>query len=122
MEVFFYIAAGLTSFWGISHLLPTKNIVRDFGEISADNKQIITMEWIIEGISLIFIGVLLAGVTYIDSESPVSIAVYWLTIGMLNLLSIISFFTGFKVKFLPFKLCPAIFTGSSILVLIGILS
>jgi len=25
-------------------------------------------------------------------------------------------FTGFKIAFLPFKLCPFIFTGSSILI------
>jgi hypothetical protein len=35
-------------------------MIRDFDEISADNKNIITMEWIIEGIALIFIGVLVA--------------------------------------------------------------
>jgi hypothetical protein len=27
--------------------------------------------------------------------------------------------TGFKVKFLPFKLCPVIFTTSSILLIVG---
>ncbi len=50
------IGAGLTAIWGIAHLFPTSSVVKGFGEISADNKNIITMEWIVEGVSLIFIG------------------------------------------------------------------
>jgi hypothetical protein len=45
--------------------------------------------------------------------------VYWLAIVMLNALSVISLFTGFKVNFLPYRLYPIIFTGSSILILVG---
>ena len=57
------IGAILTMVWGITHLFPTKNVVKDFGEISEDNKNIITMEWIIEGMSLIFIGLLVLLIT-----------------------------------------------------------
>jgi len=120
-QILFYVAAALTALWGISHLFPTKNIVAGYGEISADNKNIITMEWINEGVTLIFIGVLVATLTLVDPASPVSQIVYWLSFVMLNTLSVISLFTGFKVNFLPFKLCPVIFTGSSILILLGVL-
>jgi hypothetical protein len=95
--------------------------VAGFGEISEDNKNIITMEWIIEGVTLIFIGVLVTTITVIDSANPISQVVYWLSFVMLNTLSVISLFTGFKVNFLPFKLCPVIFTGSSIVILLGVL-
>jgi hypothetical protein len=107
--------------WGIAHLFPTKNVVAGFGDISEDNKNIITMEWLVEGVALIFIGVLVAMVTIIDPISAVSRAVCWLSFGMLNLLSVISLLTGFKVDFFTFKLCPVIFTGGSILILLGIL-
>ena len=120
-QVLFYIAAALTTLWGIAHLFPTKNVVADFGDISDDNKNIITMEWIIEGVALIFIGVLVVTVTIIDPANSISRAVYWLSFVMLNVLSVVSLFTGFKVNFIPFKLCPVIFTGSSILILLGIL-
>ena len=120
-QVLFYIGAALVALWGIAHIFPTKNVVADFGDISADNKNIITMEWIVEGATLIFIGVLVATVTFIDYSNMVSQAVYWLSFVMLNVLSIISLFTGFKVNFIPFKLCPIIFTGASILFLLGIL-
>jgi hypothetical protein len=77
------------------------------------------MEWIDEGVTLIFSGVLTAAVTLSDPASPVARTAYWLAIVMLNAMSIISLFTGFKVNFLPYRLCPIIFTGSSLLILAG---
>jgi hypothetical protein len=47
-----YIGAGLTLLWGSAHLFPTKSVVRGFGEISVDNRRIITMEWLIEGVAV----------------------------------------------------------------------
>ncbi len=114
-----YLAAFLTAAWGVAHLFPTKNVVRGFGGISLDNQRVITMEWINEGATLIFIGVLTAAVTLVDPASLVARTVYWLAIIMLNALSIISLFTGFKVNFLPYRLCPIIFTGSSLLIFLG---
>ena len=120
-QILAYIGAGFVAFWGIAHLFPTKNVVADFGDISEDNRNIITMEWIVEGVALIFIGALVAMVTVVDAASPVTNAVYWLTVIGLNALSVVSLFSGFKVNFIPFKLCPVIFTGASILILLGIL-
>ncbi|MFX1376186.1 MAG: hypothetical protein ACFFA0_10260 [Promethearchaeota archaeon] len=114
------IGAILTMLWGISHLFPTKNVVKDFGDISQDNKHIITMEWLTEGVALIYIGILVLVVTLLEgSENPVSRLVYWLSSTMLFGLAILSLFTGFNVNFIVFKLCPVIFTASGILILIG---
>ena len=77
------------------------------------------MEWIGEGVTLVFIGVLLALVTSFDSDSAAARVVYWTSAIGLNVLSIVSFFTGFRIRFLPFRLCPVIFTGSSLLVVTG---
>ncbi len=118
-QILLYLGAFFNCVWGIAHLFPTKSVVKGFGEISQDNKHIITMEWIVEGVSLIFIGLLVAAVTLIDRSSTVSEVIYWICFAELNVLSIVSLFTGFKVNFLPFKLCPVIFTGSSVLILLG---
>ncbi len=115
-----YLASLLLVAWGVSHLFPTKNVVKGFGNISLDNQRVITMEWINEGATLIFIGVVTAAVTLSGPIGPLARTVYWLAIIMLNALSIISLFTGFKVNFLPFRLCPIIFTGSSLLILAGL--
>jgi hypothetical protein len=114
-----YIGSFLNIGWGVAHLFPTRKIISAFGGISEDNKRIITMEWINEGVTLIFIGVVVAIVTYMDRNDPISLAVYWTSFGALNILSLISLFTGFKNSFIAFKICPYIFTGSSILIVIG---
>jgi hypothetical protein len=118
-QILFYLGAFITFGWGVSHLFPTRAVVKGFGDISVDNKQIITMEWIVEGVCLIFIGLMVAVTTLLDSGSAVSTAIYWVSFAELNVLSIVSLFTGFKVHFLPFKLCPVMFTGSSILIALG---
>lgn len=118
-QILLYLGAGLTVIWGIAHLLPTKSVVQGFGEISKDNKQIITMEWISEGVGLILIGILVVTVTAIDASTVVSKSVYIISSVGLLAFATVSLFTGFKVKFLPFKLCPLIFTLSAILILVG---
>ena len=130
--VLLYIGAFLPFAWGIAHLAATRDVVKGFGDISEDNRRIITMEWIVEGAALIFIGVLVAFVTYLSRTSgfaaivnylegvnAVSRGVYITSFIMLNAMSVISLFTGFQVRFLPFRLCPVIFTSASILILLG---
>lgn len=79
------------------------------------------MEWIIEGVALTFIGLLVLLITIIDHTAQVSRSVYWLVIGILNVLSIVSLLTGFKINFLPYKLCPVIFTTASLLIFLGVI-
>ncbi len=114
-----FVGAALSALWGVSHLFPTLSVVDGFGRISADNRRIITMEWITEGVALIFIGVLVAAVTLIDHNGVVSTAVFAVSAAGLLVLAVVSLFTGFKVNFLPFKLCPGIFSASAVLILVG---
>lgn len=120
-QVLLTIGGALPIVWGIAHLLPTRSIVEGFGDITLDNKRILTMEWITEAVALIFSGAVVIAVTYVDRASGVAGAVYLLSFAMLNTLSVVSLFTGFRVNFFAFKLCPLIFTGSSILILLGYL-
>ena len=117
--ILIYIGGALTVAWGIAHLFPTKNVIGGFGDISRDNKRILAMEWINEGAILIFLGTMTILIT-ISGMTEKTILVYGLIIGMLVVLSAISVFTGFKVKFLPFKLCPFIFMASAILIFLGV--
>ena len=114
-----FTGSALTMLWGIAHLFPTREVVDGFGGISEDNRNIITMEWIVEGVALIFIGVLNAAVTLIDPSTQISQWVYSISAGGLFALSLVSLLTGFKVNFLPFKLCPFIFSASAALFLLG---
>ena len=54
-QTLFYLGSFFLFFWGVAHLIPTKFVVQGFGNISPDNRRIITMEWIVEGVFLIFL-------------------------------------------------------------------
>ena len=118
-QVLLYFGSAVIAFWGIAHLFPTRSVVSGFGDISVDNKRIITMEWIVEGIALVFIGSINAIVTAIDHTSSISLAIYLSSVVILIVLAVVSFFTGFKIRFLPFRLCPMIFITSAVLIIVG---
>ena len=118
-QILLYLGAFLPVAWGVAHLFPTQSVVTGFGTISLDNRRIITMEWLTEGVALIFIGVLVAAITLIDSQHAVSRAVYLLCAAALLALAVVSLFTGFKVRYFPFKLCPFLFTAAALFILAG---
>ena len=120
-QILLYMGSALTIIWGVAHLFPIKNVVKDFGDISTDNKHIITMEWIVEGVSLIFTGLLCGTLTHLDDSNWISRIVFISSAIYLYVMAIVSLFTGFKVNFLPYKLCPVIFSVSALLLLIGVL-
>jgi hypothetical protein len=117
--IFLYIAAALTGVWGIAHLFATRGAIKGFGNLSEDNRRIITMEWIVEGIALISTAAFVAAATAVDPGAAVSSAVYAVALGTLVVLAVVSLFTGFKVAFLPFRLCPVIFGVSAALIAWG---
>jgi len=118
-KILLYIASIMIGLWGIAHLFVTRSVVEGFGELTADNKWIITMEWIVEGIALISVSAFVTAATLIQPEAPVSSAVYAVAIGTLIVLAVVSLFTGFRVVFLSFKLCPFIFGISALLIAWG---
>jgi len=117
--VLLYVASALCAIWGVAHLFATRGVVSGFGEISIDNKRVITMEWVVEGIALISIGAFVATATWIDAASQVSGGVYAVAILALLALALVSLLTGFKIAFLPYRLCPFIFGLSALLILVG---
>ncbi len=117
--ILLYAGAALPLAWGLAHLFPTGAVVRGFGDIGGDNRHIITMEWLLEGVALMFIGILVATVTFIAPADVIAKAVYLLSINCLLAFALVSLFTGFNVAFLPFRLCPFIFVSAAVLIFLG---
>lgn len=108
-DVLIYIGSAIIFLWGIAHLAPTKSVVSGFGEVSRDNRLIITMEWIAEGLAFIFIAILVTAVTFLQGTfNPATLYVCRISGGMLIAMAVLSFFTGARTKILPMKLCPYI--------------
>ena len=109
-DVLLYIGSGIIIFWGIAHIVPTWSVIKGFGEISPHNRRIITMEWLAEGFTLMFIGVLVVLVVALCDDSLACAAriTYRVCAGMLVLLALLTLFTGFRTPIIPMKLCPAV--------------
>jgi hypothetical protein len=117
------IATGsiLTIIWGIAHIFPTRSVVQGFGAISHDNQRIIHMEWLNESLTLFFIGTLNMIFALVGAGIYLQSIVHLLSAIMLFAMAILSLFTGARINFLPFRLCPIIFSVSAILFIVGVL-
>ena len=120
INILLYTGSGVIIIWGIAHIIATKPIVKGFGAISEDNKRIITMEAIAEGIALCFLGVLVFLVTLLaGSQNEVAPIVYLACAVMLLIMAILTAMTGARTSILPYKICPAVKTLVAILFFLG---
>jgi hypothetical protein len=114
------IGSMVITLWGIAHFVPTKSVVSGFGTISGDSRRIITMEWIAEGLTLCFIGLLVFLVTlYAGPQNLVSVLVYKVTAWMLVAMAGLTFVTGAKTSITAIKVCPLVKSMVAILFFLG---
>jgi hypothetical protein len=119
-DVILYVGSALITVWGIAHIVPTKSVVNGFGAISEDNKRIIIMEWIAEGLTLCFIGLLVLLITILGgAQSQASIVVYRASAVMLVVMAALTSFTGARTSVVPIKICPFVTTAVAILFFLG---
>ena len=118
--VLLYVGSVVIFLWGVGHIVPTRNVVADFGDITSDNKKIITMEWLIEGLTLCFLGVLVAlSASILGQSSSATQLVARAVAVMLLLLATVSGFTGARTAVLPMKLCPVVKTAVAVAFLVA---
>ncbi len=119
-DILLYAGSALITVWGIAHIVPTKSVVNGFGAISQENKRIITMEWIAEGLTLCFIGLLVLFVTISkEPQNQVSNIVYWASAAMLLVMAVLTSLTGARTSIVPIKICPAVKIVVAILFVLG---
>ena len=113
-----WIAAVVVFLWGVSHIVPTKQVVAGFGDISSDNRYVITMEWVAEGLSFMFVAVLIAAVTW-SSMTPEAAEdlVYRVSSGFLIAIGVWTAMTGARTGVIWFRMCPVVMTITSALLI-----
>jgi hypothetical protein len=103
-----YIGSVVILLWGAAHVAALKPVVPGFGTLSPDNKRIITMEWIAEGLTMCFIAVLTLLVTF-RAEASAAFVVRASAV-MLLVMAVLSATTGARTSVVPMKLCPVVKT------------
>jgi hypothetical protein len=117
-----YSGSILIILWGIAHVVPTRAVVESFGPLSLDNKRILAMEWVAEGLTLSFIGVLTLLVTLQSKPSDaVAVFVFRASAFMLVVMAGWTLMTGSRTSVVPIKICPFVKTTAALLLILGTL-
>lgn len=119
-EVLIYAGALIVSLWGVAHLIPTGSVVAGFGGISLDNRRVVVMEWVAEGLTMLFVGALVTAVTLsAGADDSVAVLVYRMAAGLLAGIAVLTAFTGARTPVGWFKACPLVLASVIALMLIG---
>jgi hypothetical protein len=119
VQVLAYIAAALIAAWGVAHAVPTKRVVAGFAPITADNRRILTQEWLAESLTMWGMAALVVAVTAIAADIQVTAIVYRVVAGLLVALAVLTALTGARTPIVWFKVCPAMLATSATLLLVA---
>jgi len=115
-----YAACAILIAWGTAHLAPTRAVAASFGAISPDNRRILVMEWVAEGVTHISIGVLIILATAIDGASdPTTQLVYVVSSGILVALAVLTSATGARTPVIWFRICPFVLSSAAALLVVA---
>jgi hypothetical protein len=119
-DVLLYVGSVIITLWGVAHLAATRPVVSGFGKLSDDNRRIITMEWIVEGVAFCFVGILVALITLRAAPAdPIAMLVYRVLAILLLVVAVVSLFTGARTSIRPMQLCPLVKMATAALFLAG---
>lgn len=109
-DILLYAGAGVIFLWGAAHVAATRGVVAGFGDLTPDNRRIITMEWVAEGLALCFVGALVF-LTRLLLNGEGGRVVYLASAAFLLVLAVLSTFAGARTSIAPMKLCPYVKTA-----------
>jgi hypothetical protein len=113
-----YVGGAFLIAWGGAHLAPTGAVAASFGDISGDNRRIVVMEWIAEGITHVSLGVLVILITAFQGvRDPTTELVYRIAAGILVALAVLTAMTGARTSVVWFRVCPFVLTTAAALLL-----
>jgi hypothetical protein len=117
VQVLAYTAAALIAVWGIAHAVPTKKVVAGFAPITADNRRVLTQEWLAESLTMWGMATLVVAATATAADIHVTAIVDRVVAGLLVALAVLTAFTGARTPVVWFKVCPALLVTSAALLL-----
>ena len=119
-QVLLHTGSAIAILWGVAHIIPTRRVVAGFEPLSRDNRLVLTMEWVAEGLTLVFLGVLgfvvtaLAGPTGADA-----VVAYRAAAGMLLAMAAWTAASGARTAVVFFKICPVVKSLVAALFIVG---
>jgi hypothetical protein len=116
-----FAAAGLVALWGVAHVVPTRQVVGGFREITRDNRLVLTMEWVAEALAMWLVGALVAVVAVAGAGGTARL-VYRVCAGFLVVLAAWTTVTGARTPVIWFRLCPVVLAVATSLLVVASLT
>ncbi len=115
-EVLAYLAAGLVALWGLSHAIPTRQVVAGFEPITRDNRLVITQEWLAEAFTMWGLAAAIVVTTAVGgADSDATVWLYRVVAGLLVAIAALTALTGARTPVVWFKVCPVLLSSSAAL-------
>ena len=112
-----YLAASLVGLRGVSHVIPTRQVVAGFEPTAADNHRIIVQEWLAEAFTMWGLAALVIAVTAIAGRQDLTSWVYRIVAALLMALAVLTALTGARTRIVWFKVCPVLLATTAVLLL-----
>ncbi len=115
-----WTGSALIGLWGLAHLVVTARIVNGFPPLDGWHRRTLLMEWVAEGLTLMFLGGLAALVSVsAGAAAPLGNTVVRACSIFLLVLAAWSRMTGARGGPLPMRLCPLVKTAAAALLWVG---
>ena len=118
-EVLAYVAAALVGLWGVSHAIPTRQVVAGFEPTTIDNHRVIVQEWLVEAFTMWGLAALVIAVTAVAGDQDVTSWVYRIVAALLVALGVLTALTGARTRVIWFKVCPVVLTSTAVLLVVA---
>ena len=114
-----YVAAALVGLWGVSHAIPTRQVVAGFEPTTIDNHRVIVQEWLAEAFTMWGLAALVIAVTAVAGDKDVTSWVYRIVAALLVALGVLTALTGARTRVIWFKVCPVVLTSTAVLLVVA---
>ena len=114
-----YIAAAVTGLWGVAHVVPTRQVVAGFGDISTGNRRVLLQEWLAEAVTMWALAALVIVVTAVAGGTAAAAWSDRVAAAALLALAVLTSLTGARTPVIWFKACPVLLGGSAALLVLA---
>jgi len=103
-------AAVLVALWGVAHVAPTGRVLAGFEPLSADNRRILTQEWLAEAFTMWGLAAVVLTVTAVaGAGTSAARSVYAVAAALLVALAALTALTGARTVVPWFKVCTGVY-------------
>jgi hypothetical protein len=115
-----YIGGAVLVAWGAAHVIATRSVLSLYGELSTDNRRVWVMEWVAEGFTHIFVGLLLVILTALEGAAAPGSAVVYRSCAAFELVLVgWTAATGARTPYVWYRICLIVLSVVAGLLLIA---